>query len=278
MKKYLILCFILVFALTSANAQDKDSEYHHHHYKGDTCKVGPRFAPQAGDFTAAMVFGRGAFLNGGLVVPSSYSSVSGAAPYANNVDANDNNITNMVGAEGRYYATNKFAITLSGGAIWRNTPEQLAIPAVVDVNNVTIIPAYEAVVADERIDARVSIGGQWLFNTKNDRLFPYIGFALPFDYARRSQFDPTVTVDGQNVTITDLGARHVEITAFGVQAVAGVDYYVAKDVFFGFDIKPVSYTYAYSVKTPGPGLFDLEADTNTLSFFAQFSFKLGFKF
>lgn len=281
MKKYLILCFILVFALTSAHAQDKDSDYHHqyHHYKGDTCTVGPRFAPQKGDFTAAMVFGRGAFINGGLVVPSSFQSVSGAAPFANDVDANDNDVTNMVGAEGRYYASNKFAITLSGGAIWRNTPENLGVPAVIDVNGNTVIQAYDAVVADERVDVNFSVGGQWLFNTKNDRLFPYVGFALPFDYARRSLFDPSITVDGVgNVTITDLGARHVDITAFGVQAIAGVDYYVAKDVFLGFDIKPISYTYAYSIKTPGPGLMDLEAETDTLSFFAQFSFKVGFKF
>lgn len=277
MKKYLILCFILVISLTSANAQDKDSDYHH--YKGDTCKVGPRFAPQKGDFTAAMVFGRGAYLVGGLVVPSSDSSVSGAAPYENSVDTNDNSITNMVGAEGRYYVSNKFAITISGGAIWRNTPENLGIPAVIDANGNTVIPAYETVVEDERIDANISVGGQWLFNTKNDRLFPYLGFALPFDYARRSLYDPSTSVDDVgNVTITDLGARHVDITAFGVQAVAGVDYYVAKDVFLGFDIKPVSYTYAYSVKVPGPGLYDLEAETNTLSFFAQFSFKVGFKF
>ncbi|HEY9169984.1 MAG TPA: BT1926 family outer membrane beta-barrel protein [Lutibacter sp.] len=278
MKKYLILCFILALTLTSVNAQDRDSDYHHH-YRGDTCKVGPRFAPQQGDFTAAMVFGRGAYLNGGLAVPSSYSSVSGAAPYANTVDANYNDITNMVGAEGRYYATNRFAITLSGGAILRDTPAQLAIPAVTDINGNQIIPAYNAVVADERIDLNVSVGGQWLFNTKNDRLFPYVGFALPYSYARQSMYDPTVSVDGKgNVTITDLGARHVEINAFGAQAVAGVDYYIAKDIFFGFEIKPVSYVYAYSVKVPGPGLYSLEADTNTLSFFAQFSFKVGFKF
>jgi len=276
MKKYLILCFILVFALTSANAQDKDS--HYHHYKGDTCKVEARFAPQKGDFTAAMVFGRGAYLNGGLVVPSSSAAVSSAAPYENSVDANENSITNMVGAEGRYYVSNKFAITVSGGAIWRNTPSQLAIPAVIDGGGNTIIPAYNAVVEDERIDASLSVGGQWLFHTKNDRLFPYVGFALPFDYARRSMFEPITIDENGSLAVNDLGARHVDITAFGVQAVAGVDYYIAKDLFLGFDIKPVAYTYAVSMKTPGPGLFNLESDTNTLSFFAQFSFKLGFKF
>ena len=276
MKKYLILCFILAFTLTSVNAQDKDSN---HVCKTDSCNHGVKYAPTKGDFTAAMVFGRGAYLNEGLTVPSSYYSVSGDAPYANDVDANNNSITNMVGAEGRYYVGNKFALTLSGGAILRNTPSQLFIPAVTDVNGNVIIQAYDAVVADERVDVNATVGAQWLFNTKNNRLFPYLGVAFPFDYARRSLYDPTVTVDNSgNPTIVDLGARHVDIAAFGVQAVAGVDYYIAKDVFFGFDIKPVSYTYAASVKSPGPGLLNLEAETDTVSFFAQFSAKIGFKF
>lgn len=274
MKKYLILCFILAFTLTSVNAQDKDSNH-----KCEDCDQSAKFAPKKGDFTAAMVFGRGAYLNEGLTVPSSYYNVSGDAPYANDVDANNNSITNMVGAEGRYYVSNRFALTISGGAILRNTPSQLNIPAVTDVSGNVLIQAYDAVVAEERADVNASIGVQWLFNTKNDRLFPYLGVALPFDYARRSLYDPTVTVDSSgNPTIVDLGARHVDITAFGVQAVAGVDYYIAKDLFFGFDIKPVSYTYAASVKSPGPGLLNLEAENNTVSFFAQFSAKIGFKF
>lgn len=275
MKKYLILCLILVVALTSANAQDKDSNKN---CKVDSCNL-VTFAPEKGDFTAAMTFGRAAYLNGGLVVPSSNSAVSGVSPYDNTIDPDDNRINNMAGVEGRYYVSKKFAISFSGGAILRNTPAQLAIPAVIDANGNTILNAYNAVVADERIDANIAVGGQWLFNTKNDRLFPYVGFALPFNYARRSLYDPTVTVSSTgNPTITDLGARHVDITAFGVQAVAGIDYYLAKGVFFGFDVRPASYTYAVGVKTPGPGQISLESDTNTVSFFAQFSFKLGFKF
>ncbi len=124
MKKYLILCLIFVFALTSVNAQDKDSK---HECKDDTC-CASKFAPQKGDFTAAMVFGRGAYLNGGLVVPSSSGSVSGAAAIADDLSANDNSVTNMVGAEARYYVKSNFAITFSGGAILRNTPSQLGIP------------------------------------------------------------------------------------------------------------------------------------------------------
>ena len=144
---------------------------------------------------------------------------------------------------------------------------------------IMVLLPLSSVVADEQVDVNFSLGGQWVLKTKNERMFPYVGFALPFDYARRSLFDPTISVDDQgNPTITDLGPRHVDITAWGVQAVAGIDYYLAKDVFFGFDVKPISYTYATSMKTPGPGLPSLDAETDTVSFFAQFSFKLGFKF
>ena len=134
----------------------------------------------------------------------------------------------------------------------------------------SVLPGNEAVVESERAAISFELGGQWLLKTKNDRLFPYLGFGLPFDYARASEYDPTPLVDE--------GARHAEITSYGVQAVAGVDYYLAKDVFCGFDIKPISYTYAVSTKSGGSGLIDLEADTDTVSFFAQFSFKVGFKF
>lgn len=278
MKKYLILTFFFLLSLTVVNAQEEDTD---HVCKDDAscCAATPKFAPQKGDFMAAMLFGRGAYMNQGLAVPSSSGSVNGIPAFANDVSANNNDLTNMIGVEGRYYVGKKFALVLSGGAIFRNTPSALNIPAVIDGDGNQIIQAYDAVVADERIDANVSVGGQWMFATKNDRLIPYLGFALPYDYARRSLFDPTVYVDDNgNVNITDLGARHVEISAFGVQAVAGVDYFLAQDFFLGLDVRPISYNYAVSIKTPGPGLYDLQAETQTVSLFAQFSFKLGFKF
>lgn len=270
MKKYLILCFILTFALTSVNAQDKDSKNH----DCENCDQSAKFAPKKGDFTAAMVFGRGAYLNGGLTVPSS-NIVSGETAYDNTVNANNNSITNMVGAEGRYYVGNKFALTLSGGAILRNNPGVLPIPGVPNTN----VPTYAGVDASENVSVNLTVGAQWMFTTKNERLFPYLGFALPFDYARQSLFTEVIIDDNNNITLPALlGTRQADISAFGVQAVAGVDYYIAKDLFFGFDIKPVSYTYIASVKTPGSGLLNLETENNTVSFFAQYSFKLGFKF
>ena len=277
MKKNIILGFVLtIFTIVSINAQDKDSKQN-----CNTCEDVVKYAPEKGDFTAQMLFGRGAFLNSpNVYVPSSNSTgISGEGPYVNDINSNDNDISNMIGAEFRYYATDKFAIKLSGGAILRNTPYVVNIPGVRNSDNSDwIIPPYASVDATEEAEVNVSIGGEFLFETKNNRLFPYVGFALPFDYARRSVFVPTQIDESGNVTIVDNGARHVEITAFGVQAIAGVDYYLAKDVFFGFEIKPLSYTYALSVKSPAPELHNLKAENSTVSLFAQFSFKLGFKF
>ena len=259
MKKYIILCFIFVFALSSrVNAQDKDSK---HNCEDDASCCVSKYAPQRGDFTAAMVFGRGAYLNGGLSVPQTNQVVPGNSPEANDVSANYNDATNMVGADFRYFTSSKFAITLTAGAILRNSPGYIGVPAVPS------LPGVQSTVAKEQANLHFSLGGQWLLKTKNDRMFPYVGFALPFDYARRSEFNQLV----------DPGTRHVEIVSYGVQAVAGIDYYLAKDVFFGFDIRPISYAYSISTKSPGLGLGS-EADTDTVSFFAQYSLKVGFKF
>jgi hypothetical protein len=247
-----------------------------------------------------MLFGRGAYLNSPYqdVSGSGATFVYGDAPYANDINSNSNSVTNMIGVEFRYYTSDKFAIRVSGGAILRNTPYVINTPGVNitelyddysnsdyesfddywDYYNSNVIPAYGQVDATEEAEVNFSIGGEFLFKTKNERLFPYLGFALPFDYARRSVFTPQTIDQNGNVTIHDTGARHIEITALSVQAVAGADYYIAKDLFFGFEVKPVNYTYAYSINSPAPELHNLEAENSTVSFFAQFNFKLGFKF
>lgn len=78
--------------------------------------------------------------------------------------------------------------------------------------------------------------------------------------------------------IHDIGARHAEMIGFGAQLVSGVDYYLMEGLYFGFEIKPVSYVYAYSTKFPNPGLETLQADAHTLSFFSQTFLKVGYRF
>jgi len=288
MKNKIILSILLAtFTVVGMSAQDKDS-----HKKGDKkeckeCNDTPRFAPKKGDFTAQMLFGQGNFANYSLYVPSSSNSnpttgsstVYSSPLYVNEVSANSNSITNMTGAEFRYYTSDKIALKVSGGLILRNTPYQVNTPGVYDTtNNVWIVPEYESVDATEQTRAQFSIGAEFLLKTKNERLFPYVGVNLPFDYARGSVFTPAhIAADG-TVSIPDTGSRHYEVVAYSAQAIAGVDYYVAKGLFIGFEIKPLSYTYATSVKSPAPELSNLEVENSTFSMFAQYNFKVGFKF
>lgn len=275
MKKFTILLSMLLVTLGCVYAQDSSSE---------RSSSDGNYAPAAGDISAAILLGRGNFLNTGLAVPTIANpnwTVPGTAPYANVVDGNNNPMTNIVGVEVRYFLTDNIAIKLSGGGIIRNTPARDNIPGVISGNNnATWIPAYAAVEADNRVDANVNLGGEYHFATRVSRLFPYVGVTIPFYYARQSYYNPTITYqgDGNEAGAVDVGVRSAEIIGFGGQLAGGVDYYLMEGLYFGFEVKPVSMIYAYNQKLPAPGLEFGEADNTTWSFFSQTFFKLGFKF
>jgi len=271
MKKYLLISAILIGLLPNVFAQEETAS----------------FGPAQGDFSGAVLFGRGSFLVTGLdVTPAPYNNTSwtvpGTSPYLNAVEAGYNDVSNMLGIEGKYYFSNKFALKISGGAIYRGTPPRDNMPGVIDPNspNAAWIPYYNAVIQDERVDANFNLGADFIFPSKKyDRVFPYVGVNIPFMYGRRSQFDPTIVTNSDgSFYIADVGVRHTEIIGLGLQATAGIDYYLAKGFFIGFEFKPISYVYAYNRKIPAPGLEVLEADTHTWSFFSQIYFKLGFNF
>lgn len=249
------------------------------------------YAPAAGDISGAILLGRGNFLDlnywdvpaAAGIDPDWY--ISGTAPYVNVVNTNNNSISNIVGAEVRYFLLDNIALKLSGGAILRETPERINVPGGNNTyipgtgSNATWIPSQDAVEEDRSLDANVNLGAEYHFSSKYSRLFPYVGATLPFYYARRSLFDPTIiTHPNGTAEILDVGMRHTEVLGFGGQVVAGVDYYLMEGLYFGFEIKPVSYLYAYSNKVPGPGLETRLADSHTFSFFSQTFMKIGFRF
>lgn len=262
-------------------------------YAQDTTptEAAPSMIPVAGDFTGAILFGRGNFLNSGIYAPpapyvsgsTGYWTVPGNSPYNNTVGTDQNTVSNIVGAEMRYFITDQIALKLSGGAILRNTPESANLPGVIDPNVPTAawIPDYAAVVADNRSDININLGGEYHFATKYNRLSPYAGLNIPFYYGRHSQYDPTINYSQAPFDPSyqlDVGIRHTEQIGFGIQAVAGVDYYLMEGFYFGFEIKPISYVYAYSQKIPAPGLESLEANNYSWSFFSQTFLKIGFRF
>jgi hypothetical protein len=281
MKKISLIALTLLGSL-GAYAQDTSTT-------GSTGDAATDYAPAAGDFSASLLFGRGNFMISNLdagvpAVPTTSWQVPGSAPVNNTVDANGNDVTNMVGAEVRYYLMDNLAIKLSGGAIIRNTPAQTNIPGFIDSSDdkAAWIPAYASVKADNRIESNVNLGVDKIFTTKYNRVFPYVGITIPFYYARQSFYDPTIIdadgSSGADPVIVDLGVRSAEIIGFGGQIVGGFDFYVFEGMYMGFEIKPVSVVYAYMVKAPGSGLPTGQSENTTYSFFSQPFLKIGFRF
>lgn len=239
-----------------------------------------------GNFTAAVLFGRGQFIS----VPNAPSapgynynwSVDGSAPITN-VSGNYNDVANMIGVECRYFVSDAIAIKLSGAGILRHTPQRDNVPAVIDPNgpNAAWIPAYNAVKQQNHLDVFVNLGGEYHLSSSFEKVSPYVGISVPFMYGRRSQYDPTIE-DNHPLTglpyAVDVSVRHTQVMSFGGQIAAGVDYALQEALFIGFEFKPFSYWYTFSEKMPAAGLETLQADTHTFAFFSQVNFKVGFKF
>lgn len=281
MKKYILLTMLLSFGLL-VQAQD-DGE------------VDEGYGPKKGDITVEMQFGRSNIINQGLIVPTAAGNnsswtVAGNSPYANNVSLQDNGNTfvNMIGVKGGYYLSEKISVILAGAVRMDYTPGQVNVPGFISPGspNGAWIPAYASVPEQSSTLMNAVIGAEYTFSTKMERVFPYIGVHVPFYYARQSEYDPTIitptpgTNDGSTIVnpVYDLGTRTGEIFGYGLQIAAGVDYYLMEGFYFGFEIRPASYIYAYSASKPGPGLELQESNTNTYSFFTQPFMKLGFKF
>lgn len=271
MKKIITLGIVL-FGFFGAFAQTSES---------DTVD---KYAPVKGDWSVAVLFGRGNFFESGLTAPSSPTSnwtVKGEGPYADMINTNYNDASNMVGVELRYFLKNNLALKASGGAVIRDTPSRMNIESFTNFeedNNQVWIPNYGSVESDERTDLNVNIGVEYHFNSRFQRISPYAGLTVPFYYARRSAYDPAIITQNNEPVIVDIGKRHTEVVGVGAQLVGGVDFHLLEGFYLGAEFKPVSYLYAYSQKSPGPGFENLEANSNTFSFFGQTFLKLGFKF
>lgn len=245
-------------------------------------------------FTMALLLGNGTILSTPSVPASPSStdwSVTGEAPYASGI-SDFNALTNMIGAEFRYFVSERVALKLNGSGSFRNTPAQENVQGVTPATSGAIdsespnagwIPNYNATVMDNSITGNAAIGLEFHFKSTG-KVSPYWGIMIPASYTRRSMYDPTVTVNMQNpslssaVKITDVGVRHVEQVGFGGQLVLGGDYNFTESLYLGFEIKPVSYIYAFNTKFPAPGLETRSADSHSYGFFTQPILKIGMKF
>lgn len=232
------------------------------------------FKPNKGDFTVSLLLGRGQYASQIFAPNSNLGGVSNQAPNTRVIDQNSNALINMIGAEARYFIADNITIKLSGGVFISNTPQQSNIES---ANGLT--PNILAVREEKRTDLNFAIGSEYHFSNKRKRMSPYLGTSIPVYYGRHSSFNPSVTVNGGNVNVQDLyGTRDATLLGIGLQSLAGIDYYINKDIFFGVQINPIGYSYVRVEKSSGEGFDISRADSTSFNFLTQPVLKFGFKF
>ncbi len=274
MKNILLLTFAFLMLYSFSIAQDTG---------GDPTGSGST------KFTVSVMFGKDNFLDG-LSVPgsvtnwSTYGSSFNVANRLKDLVNTEASAINMVAIKARAFVTEEIAISLSGGARIVSNPSQEFIqgyhPALSVGGNATIIPDKVAVPETTDFVFNASVGSEYHFRRGN--FSPFVGIGIPFYYARKSAYDPTYKVEkvgtDVNIKITDVGVRISEMFGFGANITAGVDYYLKDNLYFGFEIKPFSFVYAYGSEYPAPGLPAAKSDAFAYGVFSQPFFKLGFVF
>ena len=98
------------------------------------------------------------------------------------------------------------------------------------------------------------LGLEWYFNTKNPRIFPYLGVFGQFKMSRIDSFYPSFTgmVDNQDVPMEDvqyeeadlwLVPRAAQALGFGGGLNFGIEYAISEGLFIGAEVAPVCYQY-----------------------------------
>ena len=292
------------------------------------------FAPQKGQWQVSMFFGGGnRFYNedkmyellpnftntgGSVGLPNgTSSSASGELNTYLNIDGlNGNNLTNILGFEGKYFLSDCWDINLQFSMDINLTPKKDYVEGDYTVEDM-IIPAQKYINAQMTNNWYVGIGSNHYFKTSNPRIHPYVGASVGFQMARIETAEPytgdtysdgidTSTPDGletpkdpetgmntgtdatnPNVDSDGLGDLPMQVYVagsragqmFGIKAasVAGIEYSLAPGLVLGFQFQPVAYRYDVIQICP-KGFEKYNASHHNIKLFDMAVLKLGIRF
>jgi hypothetical protein len=259
MKKIVSLIMLLTVGLTSLQAQETE-------------KTGP----QKGTVTVSLLLGNTSTYSAGnwFQLPAAGDdSYTVYSPMQNGFPT-ENSLINMIGAEGKWFFSDTWAVRLSGAALLSSSPSYEGTPGVEGSSVLTTIPKYNDVPARENAEVIINAGVDKYFATPNQHLFWYVAPVLNFHYARKTGYE----VSGADPTYDPGTTRYAEAWGLGLSGIAGVEYYTATGIFFGFELQAGSYMYTKNTLLPQEGLETLSADNHNFSFLSSPTVKIGFKF
>lgn len=261
------------------------------------------FAPKKGNWQVDMVLGSSRMFdentdyllydygdaNIGLGGWGYSNQSSDPAGYLNLDNISSNSIANIVGIQGSYFITDHISINATLSMNITATPSQDYIEGddFYDGSNITdmLIPGTCYVEGELTNNWYTSIGTNYYFNTKNERINLYAGALLGYQMGRIQTQTPYT---GETVYDDDLN-EYVDSSVYvssnnsgqlfsaNASLVAGIEYSVARGVVIGFEVRPVSYTYSILDVMPY-GYETFRANTQNVQIMALPNVKFGFRF
>lgn len=264
------------------------------------------FAPQKGQWQVSMFLGGGnkfynenttyllpRFTNtsGEVGLPNGGTLVSGDLSTYLQIDGlNGNNLTNIIGFEGKYFLSDCWDINLQFSMDINLTPKKDYIEGEATVPDM-IIPAQKYINAQATNNWYVGVGSNRYFKVSNPRIHPYLGAALGFQMARIETSEPytgETYADGEDEGDDEVGSglpTQVYLSGsragqmFGIKAaaVAGIEYSLAPGLVLGFQMQPVAYRYDVIQICP-KGFDKYNASHHNIKLFDMAVLKLGIRF
>lgn len=290
------LCTLLLLALVSAPilAQTIGSN-------GD----GVIFAPQKGQWQVSVFFGGGnKFYNentshyllpdftntgGSVGLPNGSGLESGNLNRYLKIDGlNNNNLTNILGFEGKYFLSDCWDINLQFSMDISLTPKKDYVEAEETVPDM-VIPAQRYINAQATNNWYVSVGTNRYFQVSNPRIHPYLGASVGFQMARIATTEPYTgeTYDdgedgvgvegGLPMQVYLSGSRAGQMFGIKTAGVAGIEYSVAHGLVLGFQCQPIAYRYDVIQICP-KGFDRYNASHHNIKLFDMPVLKLGIRF
>ena len=227
---------------------------------------GVMFAPEKGQWQISVFMGGGNKFykeNTSYLLPS-FTNTSGSVGLPNGstnnsgnlneylwIDGlNGNNLTNILGFEGKYFLSDCWDINMQFSMDINLTPGKDYVEGE-DMVEDMIIPAQKYINAQMTNNWFVSVGSNRYFKVSNPRIHPYLGASVGFQMARIQTTEPYTGDSVYDEEIDEslpsqlylAGSRAGQ--AFGVKgaAVAGIEYSIAPGLVLGFQCQPLAYRY-----------------------------------
>lgn len=268
---------------------------------------GASFAPKKGQWQVSVLLGNGKFFNentsyllprntnttGEVGLPNGGTDHSGDLnSYLNIGGLNTNSLVNLAGIEGKYFVSDSWDINFQFSMNISLTPKKDYVEGDGKVPDM-IIPAQSYINAQMTNNWYTSIGSNYYFKTRNERIHPYIGAALGFQMARIETTEPYTgktfsesekpeeSAPSESTELPEqvytAGSKAGQMYGFKAAAVAGIEYSIAKGFVFGFEMQPLAYRYDVIQICP-KGFDTYNVSHHNIKIFEMPMVKLGFRF